>query len=252
MDDGITKIYNQLTVKVSDCFLMVFCKSMLFLFATSRDSSNSVIWICNFFFTRCTSVFNFVSASTTRAFSCSISILVCLLIYFISYLNIPYDDHRFNRFLKGFTTVYYCFQVTTPRFSKLSKDTTPFVRWYYLSCEERSSRRWAFKVNMFRDIWHFTSNVFSNETSIRLPRYFSCFAYFDTGLAWMFRCMVSLATGGINIYIITSGKCIYVTRKMRLIIYIFQSFSFDAWRKMMIISIVYNLEYEFSTVLNKI
>lgn len=68
----------------------------------------------------------------------------------------------------------------------------------------------------------------------------------------MFRCMVSLATGGINIYIITSGKCIYVTRKMRLIIYIFQSFSFDAWRKMMIISIVYNLEYEFSTVLNKI
>lgn len=85
MGDEITKIYNQLTVKVSDCFLMVFCKSMLFLFATSRDSSNSVIWICNFFFTRCTSVFNFVSASTTRAFSCSISILVCLLIYFISY-----------------------------------------------------------------------------------------------------------------------------------------------------------------------
>lgn len=85
MVDGIMEIRNQLTVKVSDCFLMVFCKSMLFLFATSRDSSNSVIWICNFFFTRCTSVFNFVSASTTRAFSCSISILVCLLIYFISY-----------------------------------------------------------------------------------------------------------------------------------------------------------------------
>lgn len=102
MDDGITKIYNQLTVKVSDCFLMVFCKSMLFLFATSRDSSNSVIWICNFFFTRCTSVFNFVSASTTRAFSCSISILVCLLIYFISYLNIPYDDHPVQSFFKGF------------------------------------------------------------------------------------------------------------------------------------------------------
>lgn len=36
----------------------------------------------------------------------------------------------------------------------------------------------------------------------------------------MFRCMVSLATDGINICIITSGKCIYVTRKMRLIIYI--------------------------------
>lgn len=218
------KIYNQLTVKVSDCFLMVFCKSMLFLFATSRDSSNSVIWICNFFFTRCTSVFNFVSASTTRAFSCSISILVCLLIYFISYKHTVWWS-PVQSFLKGFTTVYYCFQVTTPRFSKSLKDTTPFVRWYYLSCEEQSSRRWAFKVNTFRNIWHFTSNVFSNETSVRLPRFgfetrsFSCFAYFDTGLAWIFRCMISLATDGINICIITSGKCIYVTRKMRLIIY---------------------------------
>lgn len=35
---------------------------------------------------------------------------------------------------------------------------------------------------------------------------------------WMFRCMVSLATDGINICIITSGKYIYVTRK---IIYIY-------------------------------
>ena len=78
-----TKIHILLTVNVSDCFLMVFCKSMLFLLATSKDSSSSVIWTCSFFFTRCTSVFNFVSASTTRAFSCSISILVCLLIYFI-------------------------------------------------------------------------------------------------------------------------------------------------------------------------
>lgn len=31
---------------------------------------------------------------------------------------------------------------------------------------------------------------------------------------WMFRCMVSLATDGINICIITSGKYIYVTRKI--------------------------------------
>lgn len=76
--------YNvDITVRVRDCFLMVFCRSMLFLLATSRDNSSSVIWIWSFFFTRWTSVFNFVSASTTRAFSCSISMLVCLLINFI-------------------------------------------------------------------------------------------------------------------------------------------------------------------------
>lgn len=79
---------------------MVFCKSMLFLLATSKDSSSSVIWTCSFFFTRCTSVFNFVSASTTRAFSCSISILVCLLIYFIS---CEYTITPYNRFI-GFQT----------------------------------------------------------------------------------------------------------------------------------------------------
>jgi hypothetical protein len=38
-----------------------------------------VIWICSFFLMRVTSVFSLVSASTTRALSCSISMLVCLL-----------------------------------------------------------------------------------------------------------------------------------------------------------------------------
>lgn len=74
------KIVKILTVRVSDCFLMVFWRSMLVLLATSSESSSSVIWIWSFFLTRCTSVFSLISASTTRAFNCSISMLVCLLI----------------------------------------------------------------------------------------------------------------------------------------------------------------------------
>lgn len=80
-------LFNILLLKVlveslttwSDCFLIVFCKSMLVLLATSNDNSSSVMWIWSFFLMRVTSVFSLVSASTTRALSCSISMLVCLL-----------------------------------------------------------------------------------------------------------------------------------------------------------------------------
>ena len=72
-------IFDKLTVRVRDCFLIVFCKSRLFLLATSSESSSSVIWIWSFFLMRWTSVFSLVSASTTRALNCSISMLVCLL-----------------------------------------------------------------------------------------------------------------------------------------------------------------------------
>ena len=169
---------------------MVFCKSILFLLATSKDSSSSVIWTCSFFFTRCTSVFNFVSASTTRAFSCSISILVCLLIYFIS---CEHTITPYNRFI-GFQS-----QTIVSRWQQqefwivkvpcLSVIAITFARWI-------AAIRWTPKVNAFRNIWHFTSNIFSNATSIRLPGCFEtrrlgilcAFVYFDAALVWMFRC----------------------------------------------------------------
>lgn len=58
---------------------MLFCSSMLFLLATSRVISNSVIVICIFLRMRCTSVLSFVSASTKRELSWSISIDICFL-----------------------------------------------------------------------------------------------------------------------------------------------------------------------------
>lgn len=119
-----------LTVSVSDCFLIVFCRSMLFLLATSRDSSSSVMWICNFFFTRWTSVFSFVSASTTRAFSCSISMLVCLLIYFDSY---EHTDIQFV--LKGIQPDY-CFQVINSKTFWVSKK----VPFHFSSSNHRNCK----------------------------------------------------------------------------------------------------------------
>lgn len=90
---------------------MVFCRSMLVLLATSRDSSSSVIWIWSFFLMRVTSDFSLVSASTTRAFSCSISMLVCLLqtnkhVSIKLFIQITIILHFYIFSLKGYVTFY--------------------------------------------------------------------------------------------------------------------------------------------------